>query len=99
MLANWEIILASKITRRDFLNGIAVGTGAILLMPGQAIAQASGSLVSTKLSGNYYPPTLTGMRGSHKGSYEVAHALAWKGQKPAHFEELDEHYDLSLIHI
>jgi spermidine dehydrogenase len=31
------------------------------------------------------------MRGSHKGSYEVAHALAWKGQKPAHYEELDEH--------
>ena len=68
--------MASKITRRDFLNGIAIGTGASLLMPGQVIAQASGALVSKKLSGNYYPPTLTGMRGSHKGSYEVALALA-----------------------
>ena len=97
MQVDWEIILASKITRRDFLNGIAVGTGASLLMPGQTIAQVSGSLVSTKLSGNYYPPTLTGMRGSHKGSYEVAHALAWKGQKPAHYEELDEHYDLVVV--
>ena len=26
-----------------------------------------------------YPPTLTGMRGSHAGSFEVAHALAWEG--------------------
>ena len=31
----------------------------------------------------YYPPTLTGMRASHKGSFEVAHALAWQGKKPA----------------
>ena len=53
MQVDWEIILASKITRRDFLNGIAVGTGASLLMPGQAIAQASGSLVSTKLSDRF----------------------------------------------
>ncbi len=76
---------------------MAIGAGASLLMPGQVIAQASGSLASEKLSDNYYPPTLTGMRGSHKGSYEVAHALAWKGQKPAHYEELDEHYDLVVV--
>ncbi|HAZ79735.1 MAG TPA: Tat pathway signal protein [Porticoccaceae bacterium] len=89
--------MALKITRRDFLNGMAIGTGVSLLIPGQAIAQASGSLVSKKLSENCYPPTLTGMRGSHKGSYEVAHALAWKGQKPADYEELDEHYDLVVV--
>ncbi|MDB2554897.1 NAD(P)/FAD-dependent oxidoreductase, partial [Porticoccaceae bacterium] len=43
------------------------------------------------------PPTLTGMRGSHEGSYEVAHALAWNGQKPSSYEELDEHYDLVVV--
>jgi len=89
--------LASKITRRDFLNGIAIGTGASLLMPGQIIAQAAGSLAAIKGTDNYYPPTLTGMRGSHKGSYEVAHALAWNNEKPSHYENLDEHYDLVVV--
>ena len=86
-----------KITRRDFLNGMAIGAGAGLLMPGQVIGQTTASLASSKLPGDYYPPTLTGMRGSHEGSYEVAHALAWNGQKPSSYEELDEHYDLVVV--
>ena len=89
--------MASKITRRDFLNGMAIGAGAGLLMPGQVIGQTTASLASSKLPGDYYPPTLTGMRGSHEGSYEVAHALAWNGQKPSSYEELDEHYDLVVV--
>jgi len=89
--------LALKITRRDFLNGMAIGAGAGLLMPGQVIGQTTASLASSKLPGDYYPPTLTGMRGSHEGSYEVAHALAWNGQKPSSYEELDEHYDLVVV--
>ena len=89
--------MALKITRRDFLNGMAIGAGAGLLMPGQVIGQTTASLASSKLPGDYYPPTLTGMRGSHEGSYEVAHALAWNGQKPSSYEELDEHYDLVVV--
>jgi len=89
--------LALKISRRDFLNGMAIGAGASLLVPGQIIAQTTASLASGKLSGGYYPPTLTGMRGSHKGSFEVAHALAWNGQKPNDYEQLDEHYDLIVV--
>ena len=89
--------MALKITRRDFLNGMAIGAGAGLLMPGQVIGQTTASLASGKLPGDYYPPTLTGMRGSHEGSYEVAHALAWNGQKPSSYEELDEHYDLVVV--
>ena len=42
-------------------------------------------------------PHLTGMRGSHAGSFEVAHALAWQGQKPDAYESLDEHYDLVVV--
>src|SRR6266478_8263936 len=64
------------ITRRDFLNGIAVG----------AAAAASGSLLGAAPSAaelppaaqdafGYYPPLLTGLRGSHPGSFEDAHAL------------------------
>ena len=89
--------MTSKITRRDFLNGVAIGAGASLLMPGQLIAQPAGSIAAKKSPGDYYPPTLTGMRGSHEGSYEVAHALAWNGQKPSSYEELDEHYDLVVV--
>ena len=97
MHKGWKSVLALKITRRDFLNGMAIGAGGSLLMPGQIIAQTTASLASGKLSGDYYPPTLTGMRGSHKGSYEVAHALAWDGQKPSDYQELDEHYDLVVV--
>ena len=59
------------ITRRDFLNGVAVGGSAAmasLLGPESARAAAQDNP-------GYYPPLLTGMRGSHDGSYEVAHAL------------------------
>lgn len=27
---------------------------------------------------NYYPPALTGLRGSHIGSFENAHKLGWE---------------------
>jgi spermidine dehydrogenase len=37
------------------------------------------------------------MRGSHEGSFEVAHELAWRGNKPADYEALDEHYDLIVV--
>jgi spermidine dehydrogenase len=37
------------------------------------------------------------MRGSHPGSFEVAHALAWQSEKPATYEALGEHYDLVVV--
>ncbi len=81
-----------KITRRDFLNGIAIGTGTSLLAPAELFAQATSGESSI-----YYPPVLTGMRGNHPGSFEVSHALAWSGEKPAEFRKLDEHYDLVIV--
>jgi spermidine dehydrogenase len=67
------------IVRRDFLNGIAVGIGAALAggiasgLPGlEAMLDAAGVAQDTP---GYYPPALTGMRGSHDGSYDVSHAL------------------------
>lgn len=78
-----------NITRRDFLNGVAIGTGTTLLAPEVLFAQGASS--------DYYPPTLTGMRGNHPGSFEVSHALAWRGQKPARHRPIDEHYDLVIV--
>jgi spermidine dehydrogenase len=37
------------------------------------------------------------MRGSHEGSYEVAHALSWRGEKPSDYRSLDENYDLVVV--
>ncbi len=89
--------MASKITRRDFLNGLALGAGAGLLTPAQLLGQGRSTPLSSTNAAPYYPPTLTGMRGSHKGSFEVAHALAWQGQKPAKYQSLNEHYDLAVV--
>src|SRR5436190_1755338 len=73
---NRELGMNRTITRRDFLNGVAIGIGALAgsglppeLFAAQAAAQARQN------SAGYYPPTLTGMRGSHDGSWETAHAL------------------------
>lgn len=57
--------------RRDFLNGIAC------LGLGPALAQTASSEAAP------YPPALTGLRGSHPGAMDVAHALAWAGDAGA----------------
>lgn len=58
------------ITRRDFLNGVAVGVGALGLsqLPGLAGNHQGGQSQTD-------PPALTGMRGLAPGSFDVAHAL------------------------
>ena len=84
------------ITRRDLLDGIVIGTGLGLLSTAALLAE-SGTSPDQRLILSYYPPTLTGMRGSHEGSFEVAHALAWRGEKPASYQQLEEHYDLVVV--
>jgi spermidine dehydrogenase len=90
-----------NITRRDLLNGMAIGVaGMVFDAYGGESAQQSEAPLNELTLGNanpYYPPTLTGLRGSHKGSFEVAHALAWRGEKPAKYEALDQHYDLVIV--
>jgi spermidine dehydrogenase len=75
------------ITRRDFLNGVSVAIGASL-MP--ACSRTGEPIVDGRSA--YYPPAETGLRGSHAGSFEVAHA-AIKGKRWA-AEKTDEKYDL-----
>lgn len=59
-----------RITRRDFLNGIAVSIGASLLPSCSHQPEAHGEHIA-----DYYPPALTGLRGNHKGSFEIFHEL------------------------
>jgi spermidine dehydrogenase len=62
--------MGSSITRRNFINGIAVAT---------AWSALPGSILSAGLADDY-PPLRTGMRGNHPGSYDAAHALVWQGK-------------------
>ena len=94
--------VSKQIKRRDFVSGIAIGAGGLLLAgctddPPASFANEvpRGGLAPS--SGSYYPPTMTGMRGSHEGSFEVAHELAWRGNKPERYEALNEHYDLIVV--
>ena len=64
-----QLGMKRNITRRDFLNGVAVTAGAAM-MPWQLFADGD-----PEKSPNYYPPALTGMRGSHPGSFDAAHSL------------------------
>jgi len=55
-----------RITRRDFLDGMAL-TIAAGLAPVELLAQAAAAAP--------YPPALTGLRGQHDGAFEAAHSL------------------------
>src|SRR5216684_6499243 len=90
-----------NITRRDFLNGVAVGTGGAVtgsVLPDFAWQALAPSTAPQDQSG-YYPPALTGMRGSHPGSFEAAHRLRdgdfWTGEGAP--KDIGEVYDLLII--
>ncbi|MBF9232594.1 NAD(P)-binding protein [Microvirga alba] len=83
------------ITRRDFLNGVSLTIAAGLAPIDLVRAE---QLVPGALAADYYPPALTGLRGSHPGSFEPAHGLAREGSKFA-FDAVpvEEDYDLAIV--
>lgn len=87
------------IDRRDFLNGVAVAVGALGAggLGGAALAQAGAAWPQDQPG--YYPPVLTGMRGSHPGSFENAHALRdgdfWETHAAG--QDTGERYDLVVV--
>jgi spermidine dehydrogenase len=83
------------IARRDFLNGVALTAGAAML---GAVSPALADAASQDEAG-YYPPARTGLRGSHPGSFEAAHALRdGTLTVPAHRLGMDEErYDLIVV--
>jgi len=86
-----ELGMRCPISRRDFLNGVAVGVGGALagetlitagVLDAEGVGAAGGGGRSGGDGGDapekaagYYPPALTGMRGNHDGSFTYAHAL------------------------
>src|SRR5690242_13011387 len=67
-----ELGMTRGITRRDFLNGVAVEIGTLGVA---GIAYPSFGSSAKQSATGPYPPALTGMRGSTDSSYSVAHTL------------------------
>jgi spermidine dehydrogenase len=82
------------ITRRDFVNGVGVAIGGSLIAPGWLAAQDRAPAAAGMQE--YYPPARTGMRGSHEGSFEAAHA-ARDGNIWTDAAKTGEHYDLVVV--
>jgi spermidine dehydrogenase len=95
-----ELGMGRDITRRDFIHGVALASLA-LSVPGCLDPEADGMDVGIVgdpgARHRHYPPTLTGIRGSHPGSFEVAHELAWEGRRPENPTDLDQAYDLVVV--
>ncbi len=94
-----ELGLGRDITRRDFLNGVALTVGGSLLPTEMATALAFDLPPGAQQKAGYYPPILTGLRGSHEGSFESAHQVKdgafWKDAGAP--ESDGETYDLVVV--
>jgi spermidine dehydrogenase len=98
-----ELGMYRGITRRDFLNGVAVGVGGTLV--GGTIATdtllAAGALdeFAPEKTADYYPPAKMGIRGNHDGTFTFAHRLR-DGEAADSFgdaADTGETYDLVVV--
>jgi spermidine dehydrogenase len=95
-----DLGLHRRITRRDFLNGVALIGGAVVL-PDWAAALPTDDLRAAAQTTTRpdYPPARTGLRGSHVGSFETFHALKdgtfWDTAGP--IVSTGETYDLAVV--
>ena len=95
---NRELGMPCPITRRDFLNGVAIGAGG-LLVADPALAALVAEETAPGRAAVYYPPALTGMRGNHDGTFTYAHQLRdgkrWDSLGAA--AKSGESYDLVVV--
>jgi len=96
-----ELGMDRPITRRDFLNGVAIGLGSMAassILTG-CVGRTSFEVPNVPDPAENYPPAAGGMRGSPAGSFEAAHALRdgtfWQtAGSPVH---TDDTYDLIVV--
>jgi spermidine dehydrogenase len=96
-LTDHKLGMDRAIPRRDFLNGAAMTIGASLIP--HALQGKQAKAEEPQNHPGYNPPSLSGLRGSHPGSFEIAHSLRdgtfWKNAPaPRH---LSEKYDLIVV--
>ena len=88
--------MGRSISRRDFLNSVSVTlAGSMLSLDDVGAFTGQANPAGT----SYYPPALTGLRGSHAGAFETAHALAMNGRSYDVDTAIDtrESYDLVIV--
>lgn len=90
MTRDRDLGMGRAIDRRDFLQGTLLATGAL------ALGAASPADQWPQDVPGYYPPALTGLRGSHPGSFEAAHGLR-DGDAVGAAQETGETYDLIVV--
>jgi len=98
-----DLGMGREITRRDFLNGVAIGVGGTLIAEGIGTETllAAGVLdeFAPEKAADYYPPARQGIRGNHDGTFTFAHRLR-DGEGADSFGEpanTGEIYDLVVI--
>ena len=79
--------MTDRITRREFIDGIAVSVAASLL-PGGLHGQGARA---------FYPPAATGWRGSTPGDLQTAHRVRDGKHYATEGLKVEEHYDLVVI--
>jgi spermidine dehydrogenase len=93
-----ELGMDRGITRRDFLNGVAIGVGG-LLAADRSFAGSTEKEFAPEKAADYYPPALMGIRGNHDGTYTYAHRLrdgeTWDTDGKA--ASTGESYDLVVV--
>jgi spermidine dehydrogenase len=83
-----------QIRRRDFLNGVAMAVGGAFAPPRWLLALEDDA---PEKAAGYYPPALTGLRGSHEGSYAAAHEVRDGRYRHDPLPAPDEEYDLVVV--
>src|SRR5712692_4165558 len=98
-----DLGMGREITRRDFLNGVAIGVGGTLIGGGigteTLLAAAAFDEFVPEKAPEYYPPARMGMRGNHDGTFTFAHRLR-DGEGADSFgvaASSDESYDLVVV--
>jgi spermidine dehydrogenase len=96
--ADRNLGMERSISRRDLLHGMGA-LAASTLIPGRALAEEMLALERAGAAAAGYPPALTGLRGSHVGSFETALKLALEGRRDwGAVEEPDaDVYDLVVV--
>src|SRR5512145_2663875 len=83
-----KLVTMPNITRRDFLDGVALAIGAGLTPAGAGDGAAPVA----------YPPGLTGLRGQHDGAFEAAHSMSIEGRRyGVEGLAVEEEYDCIVV--
>ena len=96
-----ELGMDRPITRRDFLNGVAIGIGGLALSSslGGCTRHGGSGSIAVQDGAGYNPAAASGMRGDNAGSFESAHGLRdgtfWQTAGTA--TNTDDTYDLIVV--